>query len=79
MSKRKCLCGESLTYSDQYGPVSQTLLKWYEHGQSFGEPGTRRKFYLCPRHTTEMVDYLEAVAENIPVVVMRETQDAFES
>lgn len=79
MTPRKCLCGDVLPADENYGPVSQTLLKWYEHGRSFGEPGTRRKFFLCSRHTTELVDYLEAVAENIPVVVMRETQDAFES
>lgn len=72
MSKRKCLCGEALLYSEQYGPVSQTLLKWYEHGQSFGEPSTRRKFYLCPAHTNEMVKYLDAVASGRDVAVVEE-------
>ena len=78
MSKRTCLCGEVIESSEDYGPASQTVLKWYPHGRAFGDPATRSKFFLCSRHTTELVDYLEAVRENIPVVVMRETQDAFE-
>jgi hypothetical protein len=76
---RKCICGERIEPDENYGPASQHLFKWYPHGRAFGSPGTRRKFYLCSRHTNELADYLEAVSENIPVIVMRETQDAFES
>lgn len=63
MTPRTCLCGERLQHSEEYGPVSQMLLKWYENGRSFGDPATRRKFYMCREHTMEMVSYMEALSE----------------
>lgn len=72
MSKRQCICGEVLTPDEGYGPVSQTLLKWYPHGRSFGEPATRRKFFLCRKHTNEIVTYLDAIASGKGVAVVEE-------
>ena len=62
MAPRTCLCGEKIEFSEEYGPASSNLMKWYENGKSFGSPATRRKFYLCRHHTNEMVEYLDAIA-----------------
>lgn len=73
MTKRTCLCGEILEANEEYGPCSQLVYKWYQHGRSFGEPARRRKFYLCDAHTREIQSYLEAVASGQPVAVVLDT------
>lgn len=72
MAPRTCICGRQLEWSQDYGPVSQNLFKWYPDGKSFGTPGTRRKFYLCREHTMEVTEYLEALHEGVPVAVIKE-------
>ena len=69
---RTCLCGQQIPWEESYGPASQVLLKWYEHGQAFGMPSTRRKMYLCKVHTNEIVDYLDALNAGDNVAVIRE-------
>lgn len=72
MTPRTCLCGEVLPFKEEYGPASSNLMKWYPNGKSFGSPATRRKFYLCDKHTNEMVDYLDCIAEGRGVAVIKE-------
>lgn len=68
---RTCLCGEVIPPEDTYGPVSNTYLKWYENSKNFGDPDSRKKFYLCRNHTNELVEYLDAVASGDDVAVVR--------
>ena len=68
---RTCLCGETIPADEDYGPVSSMYLKWYENSKGFGDPDSRKKFYLCRNHTNEIVEYFDALANGDDVAVVR--------